>query len=283
MIVIFNLIDAPAWFGISTSWIPVISLLALLIWYLCILAEPLLDAWVYRELIKSPFGVLLNNAKVAARCDLSLMRKLMPKPLEQVELLLLEVKAEKDSFERRISLFVGSIEKVGIVPGLLALAFSLSNLKQGQSKWVTALAYATPILYFVGAGGHYLIMSLDRKVKILELVIARKKEKIAEAANSKQSEINSRPDSLTLDLTWIKDDKTLHKYLCKMLSFPEYYGHNFDAFWDCIRDEKQSIMPKTLNVIGLSELASHLPQEAKLLEQSLLDYQKERDVHLILA
>jgi RNAse (barnase) inhibitor barstar len=68
-----------------------------------------------------------------------------------------------------------------------------------------------------------------------------------------------------------------------MLSFPEYYGCNFDAFWDCIRDDEQSIMPETLNVIGLSELASHLPQEAKLLEQSLLDYQKERNVYLTLA
>jgi ribonuclease inhibitor len=92
-----------------------------------------------------------------------------------------------------------------------------------------------------------------------------------------------RPDSLTLDLTGIYDEETLHEYLSKMLSFPEYYGRNFDACWDCIRDEEQSIMPKALKVIGLSDLASHLPQEAKLLKQSLLDFQKERDVHLILA
>jgi RNAse (barnase) inhibitor barstar len=94
---------------------------------------------------------------------------------------------------------------------------------------------------------------------------------------------HSRPESITLDLTGIYDEETLHEYLSKMLSFPEYYGRNFDAFWDCIRDDEQSIMPKTLIVNGLSELASHLPQEAKLLKQLLLDYQKECDVHLILA
>lgn len=82
---------------------------------------------------------------------------------------------------------------------------------------------------------------------------------------------------LTLHLTGIYDDKTLHKYLSKMLSF------HFDAFSDYIRDDGQSTIARTLNIIRLIELASHLPREAKLLEQSLLDYQKECDVHLIFA
>lgn len=277
MMIIFQLIAAPTWFGI-------ISLIALLIGYLCVLCELIVDVWVNRESVKNPFGILLNNSRITAIVDAQLIQDLMHKPLEQVEFLLLELKAEKDFFERRISLFVGSIEKVGIFPGLLAVVFSFSNLKQGQSGWITALAYVTPILYFFGAGGHYLIMRLDRQVKILELVMERKKGEITGSSISKQNKYDhSRPDSVTLDLTGIYDEETLHEYLSKMLSFPEYYGRNFDAFWDCIRDDEQSTMPKTLNVIGLSALASHLPQEAKLLKQSLLDYQKERDIYLILA
>jgi RNAse (barnase) inhibitor barstar len=65
--------------------------------------------------------------------------------------------------------------------------------------------------------------------------------------------------------------------------FSEFYGFSFDAFWDCITDDAQSIVTNTLNVVGVSELASNLPREAKLLEKSLLDYQKERNTHLTLA
>lgn len=32
------------------------------------------------------------------------------------------------------------------------------------------------------------------------------------------------------------DKKTTHKILKDAFEFPEYYGKNFDAFWDCITD-----------------------------------------------
>ena len=80
---------------------------------------------------------------------------------------------------------------------------------------------------------------------------------------------------LILDLDGIIDSKTLHQYLARELDFADYYGHTFDAFWDCIADESLSTMPDTLIVKNLSKLRSHLPDEAKRLRSCLDSYQIE--------
>lgn len=64
-------------------------------------------------------------------------------------------------------------------------------------------------------------------------------------------------------MSGIIDDETLHEYLSKKLNFPGYYGYNFDAFWDCITDEKQSSMPNVLVVEGLEALKSICPMNMK--------------------
>ena len=109
-----------------------------------------------------------------ALVDIVYLPRLMRKPLDTLELALLEVKAERDFFERRISLVVGAIEKIGLAPGLFAALISLQNLKPGQ-EWIYGLAYATPVLYIMGALAHFLVMRLDRMAKLLELAIARQK------------------------------------------------------------------------------------------------------------
>ena len=34
----------------------------------------------------------------------------------------------------------------------------------------------------------------------------------------------------------ISNEKELHKFLKKELGFPDYYGENLDALWDCLTD-----------------------------------------------
>ena len=83
-----------------------------------------------------------------------------------------------------------------------------------------------------------------------------------------------RPEKLLIDMSGILDAETMHEYLSKKLGFPSYYGFNFDAFWDCIRDDEQSTMPLTLIVEGLSDLKKYLPEEHKKLNGCLKDYEE---------
>jgi hypothetical protein len=167
----------------------------LLFAYLGALLYPILSVWVHRKslwsVLKHPFGVLLGNAMSTAAVDMLYLPRLMRKPLDKLEVVMIELKAERDSFERRISLVVGAIEKVGLAPGLLATIISLQNLKPGQSKWIYGLAYGTPLLYIFGAVAHFLVMRLDRMTKLLELAIARKK--VAQNDQPPTQEVSTLP------------------------------------------------------------------------------------------
>ncbi len=39
---------------------------------------------------------------------------------------------------------------------------------------------------------------------------------------------------VTLDLTGCRTTRELHERIQKVLDFPDHYGKNLDAFWDCI-------------------------------------------------
>lgn len=41
---------------------------------------------------------------------------------------------------------------------------------------------------------------------------------------------------ITLDGNLLADAAGVHDYLKEMLSFPEYYGKNLDALYDCLTD-----------------------------------------------
>lgn len=160
----------------SVAWV---GLSLLLFSYVATLAQPFVFAWVNRSVLvaaaKNPIGLLFDNANASARVDALLLPHLLRRSTEHLELLLLELKAEKEFFERRLSLVVGAIEKVGLGPGLLAAGISLSNIKADQPEWVSALAYATPVLYVFGVRAHFLLMRLDPFVKLTELAVGRKK------------------------------------------------------------------------------------------------------------
>jgi len=163
----------------ASESVAIVGLILLLLSYIATLVQPFIHAWVNRRVLvaaaKYPMSLILENANITAHVDSRLLPRLLQSPVEHLELLHIELKAERDFFERRLSLVVGAIEKVGLAPGLLAAGISLSNLKSDQPEWVTALAYATPVLYVFGAAAHFLLMRLDRFSKLTELAVARKK------------------------------------------------------------------------------------------------------------
>ena len=84
--------------------------------------------------------------------------------------------------------------------------------------------------------------------------------------------MKTRPPELTIDVSRISDDETLHEYLSKTLRFPGYYGFNWDAFWDCICSDEQSNMPIVLRIEGLTDLRRQAAWSANQLESCLNDY-----------
>lgn len=80
---------------------------------------------------------------------------------------------------------------------------------------------------------------------------------------------------LMIDLKEVNTVQELHDLLSTKLGFPDYYGNNWDAFWDMITDTKIVIMPDRLVLFGCKELSEKLPKDAQLLQQCFLNLEKE--------
>ncbi len=83
-------------------------------------------------------------------------------------------------------------------------------------------------------------------------------------------------DELVLDLAPARSQQVLHRLLAQGLGFPDHYGMNWDAFWDCVCDDEQSRLPRHLVLAGMASLEQSLPHEARTLQQVLRELQQER-------
>lgn len=70
---------------------------------------------------------------------------------------------------------------------------------------------------------------------------------------------------ITLDGNLLADAAKVHEYLIEMLEFPEYYGSNLDALYDCLTDLEDI------------EITIHLPEEDGAIFQKVLRVFKAAD------
>lgn len=78
--------------------------------------------------------------------------------------------------------------------------------------------------------------------------------------------------TISIDVSEVTSREALHLLLRKSFGFPKYYGMNWDAFDECIRDfpPGQSVI-----VSGLSSLVESIPRDAELLRVCLIEAQQD--------
>ncbi|MEE1671449.1 barstar family protein [Streptomyces sp. WAC07094] len=76
---------------------------------------------------------------------------------------------------------------------------------------------------------------------------------------------------ITIDVSEVGDDRSLHLLLARELDFPEFYGMNWDAFWDAITGLVS--IPDRVRFLGWHRLAAGVPGGAAMLRRVLDDYQ----------
>ncbi|UVL59700.1 barstar family protein [Pseudomonas sp. B21-032] len=83
----------------------------------------------------------------------------------------------------------------------------------------------------------------------------------------------SRVQVVRIDLGQVTSARQLHHLLRDSLGFPEWYGCNWDAFWDAITGLVQ--MPRQLQLSGWEAFARRLPRDAELMQKCLATLQAE--------
>ena len=74
----------------------------------------------------------------------------------------------------------------------------------------------------------------------------------------------------TIDFTKVEHYIEMHKVIQEALDFPDYYGANWDAFWDCITDFIDS-RGLDIEIIGLDKIYSRFKEDVDIFVDCLKD------------
>ena len=75
---------------------------------------------------------------------------------------------------------------------------------------------------------------------------------------------------IVIDVSNIETSLQLHRLLKEKLGFPDFYGNNWDAFWDAITG--LVMMPDKLTFVGLSNLEKKLPWDSDIMKKMLIRF-----------
>lgn len=81
-----------------------------------------------------------------------------------------------------------------------------------------------------------------------------------------------RPEYAELDLSGVETPDALQETLARAFGFPDYYGHNWNAFWDCI---STTSMPKRLRIRGWENVRRKCPLDGTVMLECLADLNRE--------
>lgn len=76
--------------------------------------------------------------------------------------------------------------------------------------------------------------------------------------------------TVEVDVTGATKEEEVHGRLAAAFGFPDYYGNNWDAFWDCVTTLDP--MPKKVRIRGMKFMSSALPREAAIFRKCLEDF-----------
>ena len=86
--------------------------------------------------------------------------------------------------------------------------------------------------------------------------------------------LNEIPKIIRLDLTGCTTQWDYHERIRLAFDFPEWYGRNWDAFWDLLQSECDS---DKVEILGESTLPEKLKHDIEIMHRVLEDNKKEHN------
>ena len=82
-------------------------------------------------------------------------------------------------------------------------------------------------------------------------------------------------DPVVLPLDGCKDWGALHRRIRKTFGFPDYYGENWDAMWDCLTDVFLQPVQRYIVVKGFDSMPRELREYAAPMREIFGDLQEK--------
>lgn len=88
-------------------------------------------------------------------------------------------------------------------------------------------------------------------------------------SNFINKEDDERKEIVVIDVSNVRTYEELHQLLKITFEFPDFYGMNWNAFWDAITG--LVMLPKKIKFVGWNKFVDYLPKSAELLQKLLND------------
>lgn len=82
----------------------------------------------------------------------------------------------------------------------------------------------------------------------------------------------SKKDNVVINVNNIINARELHELLKSNLDFPDFYGMNWDAFWDAITGLVE--LPNSITFEGWKHLKKLLPKDTQIISDMFSDMNK---------
>ena len=79
--------------------------------------------------------------------------------------------------------------------------------------------------------------------------------------------------TVTLDLTGCQSLGEIHQRIKKTFDFPDFYGQNWDAFWDLLRTECDA---NKIEVLGENTVSKELEPSIEMINEILQELKEHR-------
>ena len=79
--------------------------------------------------------------------------------------------------------------------------------------------------------------------------------------------------TVTLDLTGCQSLGEIHQRIKKAFDFPDFYGQNWDAFWDLLRNECDA---NKIEVLGEDTVSKELEPSIEMINEILQELKEHR-------
>lgn len=86
-------------------------------------------------------------------------------------------------------------------------------------------------------------------------------------------------EKYTIDFTNVKDYLEMHFVIRDALDWPDYYGCNWDAFWDCLTN--MIGRPIHIEILGLDVIERRFDDAAKMMVDTLREFKHYEDDEFI--
>ena len=87
------------------------------------------------------------------------------------------------------------------------------------------------------------------------------------------------PRRTQVDLSEVVTIEEIHSAFAAKLKFPDFYGGNWDAFWDVLTGF--DCFPARLTIIGRKNLQESLPDQLKMLDTLFSEYETQEGMKVL--